>query len=157
MKQLKFISKGLDQTLHAFLNEWDSIFRDRGAILILLIAVWAYPLVYSIAYQNNVIREIPVTVVDRDNSALSRQLIRMIEATQEMEVKQETGDFREAEELFRDGKSKGIILIPEDFEKIILRGGQSHVGIYCDASYFLIYKESFARNPPGNRHFIRRH
>jgi ABC-2 type transport system permease protein len=142
MKNLKFIRKGLDQIFHAFLNEWDSIFKDRGAILILLIAVWIYPLVYSIAYQNNVIREIPMTVVDNDNSALSRQLIRMIGATQEIEVKQETGNFREAEELFRDGKSKGIILIPEEFEKNILRGGQSHVGIYCDASYFLIYKES---------------
>ena len=142
MKYLKFIRKGLDQIFHAFLNEWDSIFKDKGAILILLIAVWIYPLVYSIAYQNNVIREIPVTVVDRDNSALSRQLIRMIGATEEMEVKQETGDFREAEKLFSDGKSKGILLIPENFEKEILRGGQSHVGIYCDASYFLIYKES---------------
>jgi len=142
MKHLKLIKKGLDQTLHAFLNEWDSIFKDRGAIVILFIAVWVYPLVYSIAYQNNVIREIPVTMVDRDNSALSRQLIRMIGATQEIEVKQETGDFRDAEELFRDGESKGIILIPTDFERNIISGGQSHIGLYCDASYFLIYKES---------------
>jgi ABC-2 type transport system permease protein len=133
---------GLDQIAHAFTNEWTAIFRDKGAILILLIAVWVYPLVYSIAYQNNVIRDIPMTVVDNDHSALSRQLIRMIGATQEMEVKQETGNFREAEELFMDGQSKGVLLIPEDFEKNILRGGQSNVGIYCDASYFLIYKES---------------
>ena len=140
MKRLKL--NGLDQIGHAFTNEWKAIFRDKGAILILLIAVWVYPLVYSIAYRNNVIRDIPMTVVDRDNTALSRQLIRMIDATQEIGVSRETGDFREAEKHFSDGDSKGIILIPADFERKILRGEQTHVGLYCDAGYFLIYKES---------------
>jgi len=139
---LKFIKNGLEQILLAFYNEWEAIFKDRGAILILLIAVWAYPLVYSIGYQNNVIRDLPMTVVDQDNSALSRQLIRMAGATQEIEVKGKTGDFKEAKGLFLEEETKGIILIPADFEKNILRGGQAHVGLYCDASYFLIYKES---------------
>ncbi len=124
------------------MSEWRAFLEDRGAILILFIAVWIYPLVYSIAYQNNVLREIPMTVVDRDNSALSRQLVRMIGATQEIKVEQETGDFREAERLFWDGDSRGIILIPSEFERKTLRGEQTHIGLYCDAGYFLIYKES---------------
>jgi len=140
--QLNFIKKGLEQLLLAFRNEWETIFKDRGAILILLIAVWIYPLVYAIGYQHNVIRDLPVTVVDQDHSALSRQLIRMVGATQEIEIKGRTGDFREAEELFREGETKGILLIPNNFERDILRGGQAHIGLYCDASYFLIYKES---------------
>ena len=134
--------KLLDQVIKAFENEWKVIFKDRGAILILLVAVWVYPLVYSIVYQNNVIRNIPMTVVDQDKSNLSRQLIRIVGATQEIEITTETGEFKEAERLFQDGDSKGIILIPVDFEKNILRGDQSHVGLYCDAGYFLIYKES---------------
>jgi ABC-2 type transport system permease protein len=132
---------GLNQIGHAFKSEWGAIFEDKGAILILLIAVWVYPLVYSIAYQNNVVRNTPMTVVDRDNTPLSRQLIRMIEATQEIEINRETSDFKEAEQLFWDGDSKGIILIPAGFEKEILKGDQTHVGLYCDAGYFLIYKE----------------
>jgi len=135
---------GFTQIEHAFLKEGQAIFKDRGAILILLIAVWAYPLVYSIAYKNNVIRNIPMAVVDSDHSALSRQLVRMIGATQEVEINLETGNFNEAEQLFWDGESKGIIHIPIDFEKKILRGEQAHIGLYCDASYFLIYKESLS-------------
>lgn len=135
---------GLVKIGNAFAHEWRSILKDSGAILILLVAVWVYPLVYAIAYQNNVIRDIPMTVVDCDNSSLSRQLIRMISATREIEVKQETGDFKEAEKLFRDGDSKGIILIPTEFEKNILKGIQTNVGLYCDAGYFLIYKESLS-------------
>jgi len=135
---------GITTIGHAFQKEWRVIFKDRGAILILLIAVWAYPLVYSIAYQNNVIRNIPMAVVDNDHSSLSRQLVRMIGATQEVEVNLETGNFNEAEQQFWDGESKGIIHIPIDFEKKVLRGEQAHVGLYCDASYFLIYKESLS-------------
>jgi len=141
---LRKLFNRLSKIEYAFLKEWHAIFKDRGAILILLIAVWAYPLVYSIAYQNNVIRNIPMSVVDQDHSALSRQLVRMMGATQEIEVEQETGNFSEAEQHFWDGDSKGIMLIPADFEKKILRGEQTHVGMYCDASYFLIYKESLS-------------
>ena len=108
--------KGLRQIESSFSNEWSAIFKDRGALLILMIAVWIYPLVYSIAYQNNVIRDVPMTVVDLDKSALSRQLIRMVEATQEIKVSQQTGDFNEAEQQFWDTNTKGVIVIPIDFE-----------------------------------------
>lgn len=134
-------NSGMTQIWHAFINEWKAIRKDRGAILILFIAVWIYPVVYSIAYKNNVIRDVPMTVVDLDNSALSRQLSRMIGATQEIDVQKKTGDFGEAEKLFWDGETKGIILIPANFEKDVLRGQQTNVGLYCDAGYFLVYKE----------------
>jgi len=143
-RQFSKTINGIAKIEHAFLKEWSAILKDRGAILILFIAVWAYPLVYSIAYQNNVIRDIPMAVVDRDHSALSRQLTRMIGATQEVKLTHETGNFEEAEQLFWDGETRGIILIPANFERTILRGEQTNVGLYCDASYFLIYKESLS-------------
>lgn len=133
---------GIEQITQSFSNEWSAIFKDKGAILILLIAVWVYPLVYSIAYQNNVIRDIPITVVDQDNSGLSRQLIRMLQATQEIKVASQTGDFNEAEETFWDNGNKGVVVIPADFEKNILKGKQATIGLFCDAGYFLINKET---------------
>ncbi len=141
-KHLNQLQAGLSQIEQAFQQEWHAIIHSRGAILILFFAVWIYPLVYSFAYQNNVIRDIPISLADQDHTALSRQIVRMIGATQEVEVKQETGNFSEAEQRFWDGESKGIILIPAEFEKKILRGEQASIGIYCDASYFLIYKET---------------
>jgi ABC-2 type transport system permease protein len=123
-------------------DELKTVFRDKGALLILFIAVFAYPLVYSIAYKNNVVRDIPITIVDLDNSSASRQLIRMIGATKELSVAQEAGSLREARQIFWDGDSKGIIMIPEEFERNLLKGFQTSLSVYCDASYFLIYKES---------------
>jgi ABC-2 type transport system permease protein len=139
---MKNTMKKIEQVRWAFENELKVVFKDRGAILILLIAVWIYPLVYSIAYQKNVVRNIPMTVVDCDKSALSRQLIRMIGATQEIKVQEVSDNFKEAVSIFRDGDSKGIIQIPAEFERKILKGDQANIGLYCDAGYFLIYKES---------------
>ena len=138
------IFSGLDLTLYALVDELKTIFRDKGAMLILFFAVFIYPLVYSIAYMNNVVRDIPVTIVDLDKTTSSRQLTRMVSATKELSVAQEVGSLHEARQLFWDGDSKGIILIPEGFEKNLLKGYQSSVSVYCDAGYFLIYKETLS-------------
>ncbi len=133
---------GLDITWFEFIDELKTIFKDQGAMLIMFIAVFTYPVVYSIAYEKNVVRDIPVTVVDLDNSASSRQMIRMFGATKEISVAQEVGSLHEARQIFWDGNSKGVILIHEGFEKQLLRGLQASLSVYCDASYFLIYKET---------------
>ena len=138
----KNIISGLQLTLFSFVDELKTIFRDQGAMLILFFAVFAYPLVYSIAYKNNVVRDIPVTIVDLDKTATSRQMIRMLDATKELIVDEKVGSLHEARQRFWDGNSKGVILIPEGFEKDLLKGNQTSVSVYCDASYFLIYKET---------------
>jgi len=132
----------LESTMNAFVEEMKTIFTDGGAILLLIVAVTIYPVVYSIAYKNNVVRDIPVAVVDLDRSQLSRQMSRMLDATKEVAVHTETGNMEEAQKLFWDGTARGIILIPSDFEKGLLKGEQSDITVYCDASYFLIYKET---------------
>jgi len=136
------ILSGLDITWFEFIDELKTIFKDKGAMLILFFAVLAYPLVYSIAYKNNVVRDIPVTVVDLDHTSSSRQMVKMLDATKELQVAQEVGSLHEAKQLFWDGNSKGIIMIPEGFEKDLLKGLQTSVSVYCDASYFLLYKET---------------
>lgn len=138
----KMIKTGLESTMNAFVEEMKTIFTDGGAILLLIVAVTIYPVVYSIAYKNNVVRDIPVAVVDLDRSQLSRQMSRMLDATKEVAVHTETGNMEEAQKLFWDGTARGIILIPSDFEKGLLKGEQSDITVYCDASYFLIYKET---------------
>jgi len=136
------ILSGLDITWFEFVDELKTIFKDSGAMLILFFAVLAYPLVYSIAYKNNVVRDIPVTVVDLDHTSSSRQMVKMIGATKELRVAQEVGSLHDAKQLFWDGNSKGIIMIPEGFEKDLFKGFQTSVSVYCDASYFLLYKET---------------
>jgi ABC-2 type transport system permease protein len=136
------IDEGLQLTWFSFTDELKTIVKDNGAMLILVVAVFAYPLTYSLAYMNNVVRDIPVTIVDLDNTSSSRQMIRMLGATKELSISQEVGSLHEARQLFWDGQSYGVVLIPGGFEKDLLKGFQTSVSVYCDASYFLLYKET---------------
>jgi len=136
------INIGLRITAIAYKNELKEILSDKGALLILLFAVIAYPIVYSIGYKNNVLSEIPIAVVDLDHTQGSRLLSRMIHNTKQVAIYSNPNNLNEAEQLFWDGKVKGIILIPSDFEQKLLKSEQADLDLYCDAGYFLIYKET---------------
>jgi ABC-2 type transport system permease protein len=137
----KTITSGLELTRFSFIDELKTIFSDKGALLIFL-AVIIYPVIYSIAYKNNVVRDIPVTMVDLDHTNSSRQMTRMIDATKEVLISGVTASLEDAKQKFWDGDSKGVVLIPEGFEKNLFKGLPASLSIYSDAGNFLIYKES---------------
>lgn len=141
---LKLIIKNLVLFIFFFKNELKTIFKDAGAVLLFMVALVIYPLLYSIAYQKEVIKDIPIGVVDLDHTALSRQASKMADATEQLMVAYKPASLKEAEDLFFNGKIKGVILIPNHFEKDILSGQQSNLVVYSDASYFLLYKQVYA-------------
>lgn len=138
------IIKNLELIVYFFKNELKTIFTDAGAVLLFMVALVIYPLLYSVAYQKEVIRDIPVAVVDLDHTALSRQAARMADASEQLKVVFKAVSLKDAENLFYDGKVKGVILIPDHFEKDVLSGKQSNMVVYSDASYFLLYKQVYA-------------
>jgi ABC-2 type transport system permease protein len=125
-------------------NEMGFIIKDSAIILIFVIANVAYPILYSIAYSNEQIKDIDMAFVDLDKSQSSRQLCRMLDATEGLKNTVNIGNMDEARELFYQGKVKGIILIPKDFEKSVFSGLQTQLSVYADASYFLIYKQVYS-------------
>ena len=60
------------QTLEIWLEELKTLFKDQGTILFCLILPLTYPILYSWIYNNEVVREVPVVVVDDSHSALRR-------------------------------------------------------------------------------------
>lgn len=140
---MKKTKRFLNHVSAYWFDELRIIFHDWGAILIFFVAILVYTVIYSIAYQNEVLRHIPVALVDLDHSATSRKLARMIDATEQIHVSVKPTSLEEAKNLFYEGKVNGIVLIPSDFEKQLLTGHQSMLPVYCDASYFLYYKQVY--------------
>ncbi len=123
-------------------EEINLIKRDFGAWLILLIAVVVYPFVYSVVYYPGVLHEIPIAVVDNDQSTLSRKALNMLDAAPQLHVANVCPDMTTAKELFRKNQVNGIIYIPHNLEKSVYNDTPEKIAVYCDASFFLIYKES---------------
>ena len=137
----KTIITGLQEIQSTFIQELKNSLTDAGTILIFIVAVIAYPVLYSIGYINETLKDVPVAVVDLDQSAYSRQYCRMIDATEQLKVNTKTGNLKEAEQLFYQGTVNGVFLIPRNFGKDILDRKQTHVMVYCDASRFFVYKQ----------------
>jgi len=141
MNFFKHISTFLSDIAIYFIDEMKRICSDAGAVLILFFAIALYAGIYSTAYQNEVVNDIPVAIVDLDNSNLSRTFAKMADATDEINIAYEPSSMEEAKKLFYNNKIHGIFVVDDNFEKDILSSQQSHISVYCDASYFLLYKQ----------------
>ncbi|MGE5365395.1 MAG: ABC transporter permease, partial [Bacteroidota bacterium] len=77
----------------------------------------------SLIYVKGVVRELPVAVIDKDNSELSRLVTRSMDATSSMKIVMHAVSITEVKEGVLKGKLQGAFYIPEGFEKK-LKGGQ---------------------------------
>ena len=131
------------QTGAVIRNEMHTVFTDKGVMLVLIFALLIYATVYSLAYGSQVLRNVPIGVVDQSRTHASRTLIETFNAGPNTYVAYEPSDMEEAKELFYDRKIYGVVYIPADYEKNLLGGLQANVAVYCDASYFLMYRQVF--------------
>ncbi|MEG2319798.1 MAG: ABC transporter permease, partial [Mucinivorans sp.] len=61
--------------------EFRTIFRDEGVLLVLVGALLLYSALYGLIYEPEVVRDMPVAVVDMDSSPASQELTRALDAT----------------------------------------------------------------------------
>ena len=123
-------------------TELGSIFRDTGVLIIMVGAVVFYSFVYPLPYSNEVLKQVPLSVVDYDNSSLSRQLARMTDSSELIRVLTRDQDMDKARREIESGNSNGILVIPEGFERDLLQGSNTHASAYVDATYFLVYRQA---------------
>ena len=122
-------------------EEWRAVWHDEGVALIVVFALFIYGISYSLGYGGEVLNEVPVAIVDGDQGAKSRELVRMFDASPQLRVAYEATDVAEAERLLRERKVWGVVALSPDLEKDIISGRQARVAILGDASYFLAYRE----------------
>lgn len=91
-----------------------------------------------------VLRNVPIGVIDESQTPSSRELIRHLrQPGPNTYVAYEPSGMEEAEELFFARKIYGVVYIPQDYEKQLLGGSSVAVSLYVDASYFLMYRQVF--------------
>ena len=125
----------------AMLWEAKYIFRDRAVFFSFIIVATVVSFLYTYLYSEETLQELPVGVVDEDNTTNSRQLLRMIDATSQVAIYSSYLNLSDAQKAFQEEQIRGIITIPKDFGRTLQRGEQPVVSVYADASYMLYYKQ----------------
>ena len=122
----------------AFLGTWRGILTSRTLLSTMLLAVVLYAFYYPAPYAHEAPRKLPVVVVDQDASALSRAMIRDLDAIRAVHVVAVTGDLPAARADMRSGKADGIILISDGLERQLQAGtAGSGIAVWVNATYLL--------------------
>lgn len=134
------IREGIEDMFYIWKRELQHIFKDEGVMIFFFLVPLAYPVLYSFIYNNEVVHEAKMVVVDQCDSPLSREFARRIDASSEVQVVQRVEDMSAAKHCVDAKEAFGILLIPSDFSKDMHAGRQATVSLYCDMSALLYYK-----------------
>ena len=122
-------------------QEFKMIFTDSGVLLILVFAMLIYTTIYSLAYGNEVVRNVAIAVVDDDNSPTSRTLVNGLRSGPNTEVRYEVSTLAEAKSLFYSRDVFGVVVIPDGFERDVFAGKVANIATILDGSHLLLYRQ----------------
>jgi len=135
MKQFRsYLYQSSADFTRAMLWEAKYIFRDKAVFFSFVIVAIAVSFLYTYLYSEETLQKLPIGVVDEDNTAQSRQLLRMIDATSQTAIYSSYLNLTEAQKAFQQEKIRGIVTIPSRFSHNLQRGEQPSISVYADAS-----------------------
>jgi ABC-2 type transport system permease protein len=124
----------------AFFAEWRRVFAIRGAFIMLVIAPVIYGIYYPQPYLNQILRKIPIVVVDNDLSELSRNIVQTLDASGAVKVAARADTLSNAQVLLDRGEAFAVVGIPPGAERDMFKGTTVHIPIYADATYLFIFR-----------------
>ena len=137
---MKWIINRFRQLFFVYRHEFYLTFHDGGILLFFLFLPFAYPILYSLIYNPEVVREVKMVVVDHDMTSSSRELVRKMDATQETYIIGYAADLNEGRRAMDSHECYAILEIPEGFERNIGRLETGNAVMYCDMSLLLRYR-----------------
>lgn len=81
--------------------------------------------------------QLPMGVIDHDQSSLSRKIIRQIDASQQIKVSVHYLNYSEARAAVQQGSIYGFIELPQNLFKNVTKGLQPTVHFYYNQSYLI--------------------
>jgi len=119
--------------------ELRAVFSNPVILLTMFGGVIFYSFLYPLPYAQQTPREQEISVVNLDNSQISRTLERMVDATAQVHIVERAHTIAEAKEQFLAGEVRGILVIPKHFYRDLLLGTSPTLSYAGDASFFLVY------------------
>ena len=105
---------------------WSLLGPVPAAMTLLLIGV----------FSAEVVRELPIAVLDLDRSATSRTATRWLETTRGARVADHVEDLGAAREAILERRVYGALVVPRHFERDLLRGRSPHASFLFNQEYF---------------------
>jgi ABC-2 type transport system permease protein len=126
----------------AFAAEWRRVLAIRGAFSLMILAPLIYGVYYPQPYLTQILRKIPIAVVDNDLSDLSRGIVQTLDASGALSVAVRAETLAEARESLDRGEAFAVVGIPPGTQRDVLKGNSAHLPIYADGTYLFILRST---------------
>jgi ABC-2 type transport system permease protein len=123
----------------AMVAELRRVLNDRGVFGFIVLAPVVYGLLYPQPYLGQLLRRIPIAVVDQDHTELARDLVQTLNADEATAVTVRADTLAEAQGALARREVFAILGIPEGTEREVLKGNRARLPAYVDSAYFLLY------------------
>jgi ABC-2 type transport system permease protein len=123
-----------------FAAEWRRVLTTRAAFSLLVLGPVLYGIYYPQPYLTQILRKVPIAVVDNDLSDLSRRIMETIDASGAVTVAVRARTLEEARAALDRQEAFAIVGIPPDTERDALKSMTVHVPVYADATYMFIFR-----------------
>ena len=114
-----------------------AVVRDRSVLLLILIGPIVYSFYYPFPYSPEVARNVPIAVADLDHSSLSRKLVRLVDASPDIDVTFVANSPEELRQALWNGDIEGGLIIAKGFRRDVLRGETVKPIVLGNGAYFL--------------------
>ncbi|MGE5701387.1 MAG: ABC transporter permease [Clostridia bacterium] len=121
-----------------FFREWRAIFKNRSILLVMLFVPVMYFTLFGGLYSEKKVTDIPVAVVDSDQTELSRELIRAFDIDQTFAVRAIVPNEQELMGLIDTGAVNVGVIIPSGLYEQAKNGKEAEVMTIIDGSNMMI-------------------
>jgi ABC-2 type transport system permease protein len=122
--------------------EWRRVLAHRGAFSLLILAPVVYGAFYPQPYRTQILRDVPIAVVDNDLNGFSRDIVDALDASGSVKVAVRTDALNEARRALDRGRVFAIVGIPPNTQRDVLKGNTVPLPVYIDATYLFLYKST---------------
>lgn len=114
-----------------------AIWRKRPIFYVAPLAIMAFCSVFYLTFlRDGLPHDLPIGIVDEDNSSISRNFTRQLDATQLGEVVM-FDTYEEARNEMQRGKLTSVCLIPRGFNADLQASRQPKITVYINGLYFV--------------------
>ena len=110
-----------------------------GTSLVILGGTVGYCILYGLLYHPNIVTDVPIAVIDNSGTPQSREFIRNLDATQQVQASHICQGLPQAKALMQQDIVKGIISIPSSFGTNITQGVEAPFAVIQTTTSFLYY------------------
>ena len=131
--------------LQSFKREFKSIFKYKGLLIILFIGPLFLTMFFGGVYSNDYVNDIPIAILDEDQSNLSTYVVNLFENNNRFEVTNFPQNRSEMETLIDSGKIAMCIWIPDRFESNVNQFKSAEVVAMIDGSNNVVAGNAYAQ------------